>query len=125
MSRILSTGGGAGPGDLVPGVAWSGGCGPGGAWSRGVLVWSWGVPGPVGVPGRDPPGQPLLRAVRILLEYILVINTISFSLNLNSTSNLLFPKLFIFQYLCRYTQVFPGLYCRKSARNICSSLVCV
>ena len=37
-----------------------------------------GVPGPGGVPGGDPPGRPLLRAVRILLECILVtkINTL-------------------------------------------------
>ena len=33
----------------------------------------WGVPGPGGVPGGDPPGWLLLRAVRILLECILVI----------------------------------------------------
>ena len=31
-----------------------------------------GVPAPGGVPGGDPPGRLLLRAVRILLEYILV-----------------------------------------------------
>ena len=61
VSVILFTGGevwcrGAGPGGcLVPGGAWSGG----GAWSRGV-------------PGGDPPGRLLLRAVRILLECILV-----------------------------------------------------
>ena len=39
----------------------------GGAWSRGVGVWSRGVP------GGDPPGRLLLRAVRILLECILVV----------------------------------------------------
>ena len=73
-----------GPGGL-PGP---GGCLlPGGAWSLwGVCSWGcvycWGVPGP-GVPdprgvsgpggaGGDPPGRPLLRVVRILLECILV-----------------------------------------------------
>ena len=57
------------------GGAWSGGCmvpggclvlRGGGAWSRGV------VHGPRGVHGGDPPGRLLLRAVRILLECILV-----------------------------------------------------
>ena len=42
----------------------------------GCLVWgavpALGVPAPGGVPGGDPPGRPLLRAVRILLECILV-----------------------------------------------------
>ena len=63
--------------------AWSGGClVPGDAWSQGG-AWSWGVPGPRGtgsrperylVPGGcgDPPRWLLLRAVRILLECILV-----------------------------------------------------
>ena len=47
----------------VPGL---GGCLlPGGAWSGGVSA-------PRGVPGREPPGQPLLQVVRILLECILV-----------------------------------------------------
>ena len=62
--------------------------GPGGPGPRGCLIrggtWSWGVPGPGvmpgprgvpglgGVPGGDPPGQLLLRAVRTLLECILV-----------------------------------------------------
>ena len=60
--------GGAGPGGcLVPGgCLLLGGC-P----LRGVLVIGgcllW-----VGVPGGDPPGQPLLRAVHILLECIIV-----------------------------------------------------
>ena len=36
-------------------------------------AWSGGVSAPGGVPGRDPPpGRPLLWAVRILLECILV-----------------------------------------------------
>ena len=35
-------------------------------------AWSGGVPGPGGVPGGDPPEWLLLRAVRILLECILV-----------------------------------------------------
>ena len=48
------------------GHAWSGG--------RGCLVLGW-VPGPGGVPGGDTPRQLLLRAVRILLECILVLNT--------------------------------------------------
>ena len=65
VSVILSTSGDA--------WYWGGGVpGPGG-------VWSWGVPGPGGclllgvcVPGGNPPGRLLLRAVRILLECILV-----------------------------------------------------
>ena len=89
-----------GPGGcLVPGVAWSWGClvpgvpGPGGAWSQGCLIW--GVPGPRGVSGGgsggDPPGRLLLRAVRILLECILVMSNIShcnLCENLNGTRNL-------------------------------------
>ena len=53
-----------------------GGSRPGGrAWSWGV--WSWGVSGPGGLlPGgclvETPPGRLLLRAVRMLLECILV-----------------------------------------------------
>ena len=54
--------------------------GPGGCLLSGGLV---GVPAPEGgllpggfccwgVPGGDPPGRPLLRAVRLLLECILV-----------------------------------------------------
>ena len=45
-----------------------------GAWSRGGWSWGclvWGVPGPGGAWWR-PPGRLLLRAVRILLECILV-----------------------------------------------------
>ena len=52
----LSTGGVPGPGDA---------CSQGGS---GPEV----VPAPGGVPGGDPPGRLLLRAVRILLECILV-----------------------------------------------------
>ena len=55
-----------GGGSLVPG-----GLVPRGVWSRGECL----VPGR-GVPGGDPPGWPLLRAVRILLECILVFNNI-------------------------------------------------
>ena len=55
VSVILFTGG-----CLVPGR----GLVLGGAWSQGK-------------PGGDPPGRLLLRAVRILLECILVIKTIS------------------------------------------------
>ena len=48
-----------------------------GAWSRGGLpalggCLVWGVPCLEGVPGGDPPQWLLLRAVRILLECILV-----------------------------------------------------
>ena len=75
VSVILFTGGLPAPGGclfqggLVQGGACSrgsglGGSGLGGACSGGF--WSWGVP------GGDPPGQLLLRAVRILLECILV-----------------------------------------------------
>ena len=86
MSRILSTGGGGGRrrGCLVPeesaaGVefALGGGMpGPGGGGSapRGGLLWgvcSGGVCSR-GVAGGDPPGRSLQRAVRILLECILV-----------------------------------------------------
>ena len=72
-----------GPGGLLPGGSAWGGC----SWSGGVSA-SGGVPGPGGsapwVPGpgggcgpregawRRPPGQLLLRAVRMLLECILV-----------------------------------------------------
>ena len=62
---------------------WSGGSGP---WGVPGLegAWSWGVSGPggsgprrvprpMGVPGGDPAGRILLRAVRILLECILVV----------------------------------------------------
>ena len=69
MSRILFRGGG---GCLLPG----GGPGLGGVPAPGgggvpAPRWGWGVPTP-GVPGGDPPGRLLLRAVRILLECILV-----------------------------------------------------
>ena len=74
---ILSTGGGClVPGEGVPGPrgdAWSQGRGclvPGGVVPVGLVLvggaWSQGVP------GGDPPGRLLLRAVRILLECILV-----------------------------------------------------
>ena len=59
------------------GDAWSRGVpAPGDAWSRGGAC-SRGVPAlggarSGGVPGGDPPGRLLLRAVRILLECILV-----------------------------------------------------
>ena len=54
-----------------------GGSAPGGVWSRGGSGVSAPGGGDVccsgGVPGGDPPpGRPLLRAVRILLECILV-----------------------------------------------------
>ena len=61
-------------------VCSGGGCAPGGV-LQGVPgpreFCLGGVPGPRGVPvpggpGGDPPGRPLLRAVRILLECILV-----------------------------------------------------
>ena len=75
---ILSTGGMPAPEGGVPaseGGLLSGGLLSGG-WGSGVGVedgaWSRGVPGPRGVPGGDPPGRLLLRAVRILLECILV-----------------------------------------------------
>ena len=55
-----------------PGGVCSGGFGPGGAWSEGGGLLR-GVPALGGVPGGDPPGgRLLLRAVRILLECILV-----------------------------------------------------
>ena len=45
----------------------------GGVPGPGGCAWSGGVPGPGGmVPGGNPPGRLLLRAVRILLECILV-----------------------------------------------------
>ena len=66
-------GGSGNGGCLVPGGIWSGGSGPGGPGPGGsgpgrILL-------PRGVPGGDPPGQPLLRVVCILLECILVIGT--------------------------------------------------
>ena len=63
--------------------------GPGGAWSRGVCAWSGGggcVPGPGG-PGGDPPRRLLLRAVRILLECILVILKLLHSLKKDHTES--------------------------------------
>ena len=59
--------GGAGPGVPGPGRPGLGRPGPGG---EGYLVWRW--VWSWGVPGGDPPGQLLLRVVRILLECILV-----------------------------------------------------
>ena len=61
-----------GPGGMVPGGTWSrglclvlGGGVPGPGWGG---TWSWG-----GLPGGEPPPRRLLlRAVRILLECILV-----------------------------------------------------
>ena len=47
----------------VPGLGGRGVSAPGGAWS--------GRSAPEGLPGGDPPGRLLLRAVRILLECIL------------------------------------------------------
>ena len=50
----------------------------GGACSgRGVGVWSWDGCQLRGVPGGDPPKKLLLRAVRILLECILVVSCCS------------------------------------------------
>ena len=60
-SVILLTGGVPAQGGLIGGVSAPGGSGP-----RGRCLL------PRCVPGGDPPGQPLLRAVRILLECILV-----------------------------------------------------
>ena len=74
-SVILFTGGGCLVlgGGLLPGGVTD----PGGSALGGVCSWGWGlVPG---VPGGDPspPGQLLLRAVRILLECILVIYVVA------------------------------------------------
>ena len=72
---ILFTGDVPGPGGcLVPGGgAWSGGLMvPGGCLVLGVPGPGGCEPAPGGVPGGDPPGRLLLRAVRILLECILV-----------------------------------------------------
>ena len=66
--------GGSGPGGCLV----LGGSGPGGVWSwgfvcsGGVSAQGMGVSAPRGVPGGDPPGRLLLRAVRILLECIFV-----------------------------------------------------
>ena len=83
-----------GQGNMFTGVCvfTGGGAWSGGAWSQGVpgpggvpgprgclvpagcLVWGrYLVPG--GVPGGDPPGRLLLRALRILLECILVLES--------------------------------------------------
>ena len=75
LSVILFTGGCLVPGGLLPGGGgtWSGVGVPGlgwGAWSR-VVCSQGGVPG-LGVAWGDPPGWLLLRAVRILLECILI-----------------------------------------------------
>ena len=62
-------GGGAIPACIAGGIQHAlhrGGSVPGGVPGPG------GVPAPRGVPGGDPPGRLLLRAVRILLECILV-----------------------------------------------------
>ena len=68
VSVILFTGGWV-PGPGVGALSRGGCLVRGGAWSRG------GMPGPEGGAWRRPlPGRPLLRAVRILLECILVLN---------------------------------------------------
>ena len=81
------------------------GAGEGGTWSqRGCLVlggaWSWRVPGPRwglvpggaclvrGVPGGDPPGQLLLRALRIVLECILVSIAVAIAIFLRPTETI-------------------------------------
>ena len=69
-SVILLTGGVPAPGGggcllLGVGLLWGDACSGGGACSGGSAHG--------GVPGGDPPGRPLLRAVRILLECILVV----------------------------------------------------
>ena len=87
VSVILSTGGVPGPrGCLVPGgvPGPKGGSGPGGVpGAGGCLAWGEGRPGPGGclVETLSPPppsGWLLLRAVRILLECILVSESICF-----------------------------------------------
>ena len=90
----MSTGG-----CLVPGSAWSRG---GRSARSGGAAWSWGMPGPVGVPGGEPPGQLLLRAVRILLECILLY--------------LLFLKIDVFQFLAE-----PYILSQRLAKNCISS----
>ena len=79
----LSTGGGG----RVPAWSWGGlpawswgGLLPGGGWSRG-LVPGPGAPGPGGCLMQTPPEERwlLLRTVRILLECILVYNSIYYS----------------------------------------------
>ena len=63
-----------------------GGSAQGGAWSEGWVILLWGGGGCLvqgglllGGPGGDPPGQPLLQAVRILLECIFVVNAVNLS----------------------------------------------
>ena len=81
----LSRVGGAWSGGVLPGeVPGLGGCAPRGVPSLGMCAWSGGVPGLGGVPGPggvcswggwclvENPLRLLLRAVRILLECILV-----------------------------------------------------
>ena len=59
-------------------LLWGGLPAPGGVPASGEGACSgggcllWGMPAPGEVPGGDPPGRLLLRAVRILLECILV-----------------------------------------------------
>ena len=80
----LVLGGGLLPGGcLVPGGAWSGGSAPGGCLVQGGRVPGLGgglllggVPAPGGCLVETPPGRPLLRAVRILLECILVLTKV-------------------------------------------------
>ena len=82
VSVILFTGGVPGRGGSAPreGLLQ----GEGGAWSGGCLVRGSAAEGGClvgGVPGGDPPGRLLLRAVRILLECILVVNAFDCGIN--------------------------------------------
>ena len=52
-------------------------CCQGSAWSGGGSLLLGGCLVPGGVPGGDPPGRLLLRAVRILLECILVVTVVT------------------------------------------------
>ena len=65
---VWSGGGVCGPG----GVSALGGCGPLGVPAPGGVSGPRGGVWSLGVSSRHPPGRPLLRAVRILLECILV-----------------------------------------------------